>query len=75
MINCSTSCVDKFREVVITCTWLFVISGTAPMGICVKANKPKPKTAAVNSKTMSLFSMLNLIIFCNIINLVNNVYD
>ena len=35
VMNCSISSVARFREVVMTCTWLFVISGTVPNGICV----------------------------------------
>ncbi len=65
-MNCSTSWVERLRLVVITCTWLLVMSGTAPMGICVREYNPKPAMVAVNSSTISLFLMLNPIIYSSI---------
>tara|TARA_R110001592_G_scaffold225913_1_gene481883 strand:- start:1656 stop:1850 length:195 start_codon:yes stop_codon:yes gene_type:complete len=61
------SWVDKLRDVVITCTWLLVISGTAPIGVCVKEKTPKPIIDAVKIKISSLFFKLNFIMFSNII--------
>jgi hypothetical protein len=61
------SWVDKLLEVVNTCTWLLVTSGTAPMGICDSEYNPTRVMAAVNRRTMNLFFKLKLIIFENMI--------
>ena len=41
------------------CTWLFVISGKAPIGICVMENRPKTTMESVKRMMISLFFRLN----------------
>src|SRR5690606_12767979 len=66
-MNFSMSWVDRLLEVVITCTWLLVMSGTAPMGIRVREYSPTNTIKRVNSRTMNLLRTLKLMSFENMI--------
>jgi hypothetical protein len=61
------SCVDRLLDVVITCTWLLVTSGTAPIDIWVREYNPNPIKNRVNKRIINFFLILNSIIRDNII--------
>jgi hypothetical protein len=52
--NCSTSCAASVGVVVITCTWLLVMSGTASIGSCVSEYAPYSTSTSVKSPMMAL---------------------
>ena len=57
--NCSISSVPRLGATVITCTWLFVISGTEPRLIVAIDQIPVPRSATINNPTINLLLMEN----------------
>ena len=66
--NCSTSCAASVGVVVITCTWLLVMSGTASMGNCESEYAPYSTSTSVKSPMMALLWMENLMILSIMVN-------
>src|SRR5690606_37504115 len=57
-MSCSTSWVASVGELVIICTWLLVISGSASIGRLYSENEPTTTSAKVNKPTINLLLML-----------------
>jgi hypothetical protein len=59
-MNCSTSCGARDGEIVITWTWLFVISGTASIGNLIKLYTPQAMRPRVKIPINNLFLTENV---------------